>query len=148
MPLDILSTAIPFFFILAIVYGAIEVSGVFDNKRVGIIISVVIAFFTLTYEPLTLFINQMLPYAAIFFVIVFFLAFIFRPLKGEGGGKRDYTLIVVAGGLILLFLANYGYDALKELIPQFTNIDFLMAVGIVILIMVFYAAYKREKQGG
>jgi len=37
-----LSLAIPFFFVLAVVYGALEVSGVFKNRAVISIISIII----------------------------------------------------------------------------------------------------------
>ena len=147
MPLDILSSAIPFFFIAAVVYGALEVSGVFANKNIKMIISGVIAFFTLTYEPLILFINQILPYAAIFFIIVFFVAFLFKPLKREGKEGRDYTLIIVVAGLVLVFLANSGYELIKQWFPQLSNINFMVAIGVVIIILVLYAAYKRQGQG-
>jgi uncharacterized membrane protein len=145
MVLDILSLGIPFFFIAAVVYGAIEVSDVFDNKKIKTIIAAVFALFTLTYEPLILFINQILPYAVIFFIVIFFLAFIFKPLKGEKSGSKDYELIVIITALILLFLANYGYEWIKDLVPQFSNTDFMLAVGGVILVIIFYAAWQHNK---
>ena len=147
MVLDILSSAIPFFFVAAVVYGALEVSGVFENKNVKTVISVVFAFFTLTYEPLVVFINNIMPYAAIFFIGIFFISFIFRPMKGGDKEGRDYTLIVIVCGLVLVFLANSGYDLLKQWIPQISGTNFIVAVGIILIVFIFYAAYKLGTEG-
>jgi len=145
MPIDIISSVIPFLFVGAIVYGALEVSGVFANKNVKTIIAAVIALFSLTYEPLTLFINQILPYAAIFFIAVFFIAFLFKPFKSGGGeGKRDYTMIIVICGLVLIFLANSGYEMVRQWIPQLANSNYIVAIGVIIVVFILYAAYKKS----
>lgn len=147
MPLDILASVIPFFFVAAIVYGALEVSGVFKNKNVKMIIAAVFALFTMTYDPLIIFINNIMPYAAIFFIVVFFVAFIFKPMKGKKEEGRDYTLIIIVCGLIIVFLANSGYQLINQWIPQISTIsgtNFMVAAGIILIVFILYAAYKMQ----
>jgi len=143
MPLDMIASVIPFFFIAAIVYGALEVSDVFKNRNVKTVIAAVFAFFTITYEPLAVLINQILPYAAMFFIALFFLAFLFKPFRGGGKRERDYSLIIIIGGLVLIFLANSGYRIIQDMLPEMSNSNFMVGAGLVIILMIFYAAYKK-----
>lgn len=149
MPLDFLTSAIPFFLVLAIVYGALDVSGVFRNRAANMIIAMVIAFFAMTSEPAVAFIMQVLPYAAILFVIIFFIGFVISFFKGKGGrGGRegaDLTILVVIAMLIIIFLVNQGYDVLEDLFPSgfpITSENFALIIGIVLIIAIIYAAYK------
>ncbi len=154
MPLDFLTSVIPFFLVLAIVYGALDVSGVFKNRAANAVIAMVIAFFAMTSEPAVAFIMQVLPYAAILFVIIFFIGFVisfFRGKEGRGGRERggpDLTLLAVIAVLIIIFLANQGYDALQDLLPSgfpITSENFALIIGIILIIAIIYAAYKSSK---
>lgn len=149
MPITSLDLLIPFFFILAIVWGALEVSGVFKNKGVKAIISLVIGFFAITNQQAVSFINQSLPFAVMFFVVIFFIGFITKPFIGkkkEGGEGPDFTLLAIVGILILLFLASQGTDYLRTIFPglsQFSQNDLLTGLGIIIVILILFSVYKR-----
>ena len=145
---DLLTNMIPFFFVLAIVYGALDYSNVLKKNSVKAIISLVIAFFAITYQPLVDFIYLVLPYAVILFIVVFFLAFISKLFKGKGGeggkgGERDWTLIAIIVILILIATAAYGQDILNNFLPAMPAENFLYAVGLVLVLLIFYAAYKN-----
>jgi hypothetical protein len=147
---DLLTNMIPFFFVLAIVYGALDYSNVLKKNSVKAMISLVIAFFALTYQPLLDFIYAVLPYAVILFIIVFFLAFISKIFKGRGGeggkgGERDWTLIAIIVILIIILIAAYGEDILISFLPSIPVENFLYAVGLVLVILIFYAAYQSQK---
>jgi len=84
-----LQVMLPFFLVLAIVYGALEVAKVFENRGVKGIIAVVIAFFSVSSAEIVAVINSVLPYAALFFVGFFFLAFLASFFKEKEGGDEE-----------------------------------------------------------
>lgn len=141
---ELLTTAIPFLFVLAVVYGALEVSDIFKNRGVKGIIAIVVALFAVTNEQLVEFIYLVLPYAAVLFIVVFFLAFIVSIFKGrgrEGGRKVNFTLLAVAIALVLLFLAGQGESL------DFLNIgdsNLIAIIGFILIVLIFYAAYRYE----
>lgn len=147
---------IPFFFIFAIIYGALEVSGVFQNKAVKAIIAVALGFFAISNAQVVSFIHQVLPYAAIFFVVVFFIGFIAKPFKrkkegGEQPVKRDPFLLLVVLGLLLIIFAQLGTPSS----PFYPNISstilgdetVLWGIGIVIVLFMFYYAWSQSREG-
>ncbi len=138
---ELLILAMPFLFILAIVYGALEMSGVFRNKAVNAIIAIVISFFAISSSQFIEFIYSILPYAAILFVVVFFLGFITSPFRGKGREKKgmDYTLLAVVAGLVLIFLAN------QPGILNLQDSNLITLIGFIIIIIIFYAAYKQKE---
>lgn len=144
---DIFTNLIPFLFVLAVVYGALDYSNVLRKHSVKAIVSLAIAFFALTSQFVLDFINSILPYAVILFIIVFFLAFLTKLVKGKGdGGKsepRDWTLIAIIILLILIAIAAYGQDMLNAFLPSMPAENFLYGVGIVLILLIFYAAYKN-----
>jgi peptidoglycan/LPS O-acetylase OafA/YrhL len=142
---------VPFLFVLAIVYGALEVSGVFKNKGVKAIISFALAFFAISSATTLAFITGILPYAAIFFIAFFLLGFVlsfFKGKKGEGGGPKDWTLIAVVILLVAVFLTNYGYGWIQTNLPMIDSENFVAAAGVILILIIFYAAYQRTKGSG
>ncbi len=149
---DIISLLVPFLFMLAIVYGALDIGGVFKNKRVNGLIAIVFAFFTLGYSPATEFINQIMPLAIIFFVAFFFLGFIIKAVtKGlkDETGKKDFNLLIIILGLVLLLFATQGAEVIGRFLPGFeeqaSNIMVISAV--VFILVILLSAYKLSKQG-
>lgn len=142
---DIMTLGIPFFFLLAIVYGALEFSGLFKSKAVNGIISIVVAAVSISNAQAVDFINQYLPYAGILFAAFFFLGFLLKSLKLEKGAKKDWPLIMVALGLVVIIFARQG-DTLRGLFDRlpvsFDNFVIIMA--LLIMATLFYAAYKHK----
>jgi hypothetical protein len=151
---DLLSIAIPFLFVLAVVYGALEVSDIFKKKQVKLIISLCFALVAMTTEFIVEFIMSIIPLAIPLFIAIFFIGFLlsfFRGKGGEGGGgPRDYVLVAIVLMLILLFAANYNLSFLSNLLPGISQGDFMTGIGILIVLIFFYAIYKvwnPQKQG-
>lgn len=141
---DFLTFALPLIFVFAVVYGALEVSKVFKNKRVNGLIALVIAFFAIGSEQVTNLIYQILPAATILFIIVFFLGFIFAPFKKKEGEKRDFTLIIMVAALVLVLLVTQGYDWISDILPyNVSSENFMYAGGLILIIAILYAAYKK-----
>ncbi len=142
---------IPFFFIFAIIYGALEVSGVFRNKAVKAIIAVALGFFAISNADVVSFIHQVLPFAAIFFIVVFFIGFIAKPFRGKGGGgERDPLLLLVVLGLLLIVFAQLAtpsspfYSSISSTILGDQNV--LWGIGILILLFMFYYAWSQSRK--
>jgi hypothetical protein len=143
---EIFDLLIPALFLLAIVYGALEVSGVFKNKAVKAIIAIAIALFAITSSELVTFLNGVLPYAVMLFVAFFFIGFIFKFLKGGGG--KDWTLIIIILILLLVLLAR-----LPDIFPGWqlgflSNENLMWAIGTIVVLAIFYIAYKMTKGSG
>ncbi|NIO23015.1 MAG: hypothetical protein GTN38_03245 [Candidatus Aenigmarchaeota archaeon] len=143
---------IPFFFIFAIVYGALEISGVFKNKAVKAIIALALGFFAVSNADVVAFIHLVLPYAAIFFVVVFFIGFIAKPFKRKAGepGRRDPFLLLVVLGLLLIIFAQLATPS-SPFYPDISSTilgdeTVLWGIGIVIVIFMFYYAYSQSRQ--
>lgn len=147
MALEIFTHIIPFFFVLAVVYGALDYSGVFNKNAVNMIVSLTIAFFALTSDFVLSFIYGILPYAVIMFVVVFFLAFLKKLVGGGGEKKIDWSLAMIVIVLVLIFLASQGRDIVSDFLPSFPVENFMYAVGLVLILGILYAAYAKDRQG-
>ena len=67
---------LPFFFVLAIVFGLLQIIDVFNKKSVNLIISLVFASFAAGYKPFIEFFFQYFGLVLWAFIILFFIAFI------------------------------------------------------------------------
>jgi hypothetical protein len=144
-PFDLFSLEIllPFFLVLAIIYGALEVSKVFDNRAVKGIIAVVFAFFAVMNSQVVAFINAILPYAAGFFVILFLIWIVLKPFRGGGRGG-DATVLIVILVLVLVLLANLGSAGYTY--GFLTDPNFLWLIGIIVVLVIIWKAYKMGKE--
>jgi hypothetical protein len=127
---------LPFFFLLAIVYGGLDVAQVIHNKGAKAIIAVAVAFAGALTPGVAEIVTTFMPLAAIFFIAVFFLGFVGRMVAGKD--KDVVPLIVILGlGVIWLSTTDIAIDE---------NILGLMI--LVILALLFYASYKAGGGGG
>ncbi len=133
---------LPFIFVIAVVYGGLEVSDVFKNKAVKFIIALVVGYFAMTNASVVAFITQFLPLAAIVFVVVFLIGFIYKVF--QKGGEKDWTLIglIIATGLIGLAQFQGSLTPYLNNLPIDPN-NFLAIVLIMAFIAFLYAAYKK-----
>jgi uncharacterized membrane-anchored protein len=135
---------LPFFLVLAITYGALEVSKVFHNRAVKGIIAVVFAFFSVTNAQVVAFINSILPYAAGFFVVIFLIWIVLKPIRGSGGQKKgfDPVLLVVILVLVLIILARMQTTNYFPSSSILSNENLIWIIGIIIVAVVLYNVYK------
>ncbi len=135
-----LYTLLPFLLVLAIVYGAIETAGMFRNRALKAIISVVMAFFAISNSYVVNTIHSFLPYAAIFFILVFAVGFVKRSLAG--GKERDNTMIIIIIALVLLLVASIA----RAEGGLYEYSEFFWFIGVIAIISVLYAAYKMSSK--
>jgi hypothetical protein len=136
---------LPFMLVLAITYGALEVSKVFGNRAVKAIIAVVFAFFAIMNYQVVAFINSVLPYAAVFFVVIFLVWIVLKPLRGEkkpGQPERDPTLLIVVLVLVLVIVARLQTTGNLPSYGFFTSENLIWIIGLAILAFVIYKVYK------
>ena len=138
--------ALPFLFVLAISYGALQIANVFRNKAVNAVIALVISFFAISNADLVNFIIQSMPWMAMIFIAVFFIKFILNMFK-QGKGERDYTLLIIILGLVLIFLIGQGMQIIHDWLPggfPITEENLIMIIGVGIIVAIFFSAYRLK----
>ncbi|MEM5872562.1 MAG: hypothetical protein QXD55_01745, partial [Candidatus Aenigmatarchaeota archaeon] len=88
---------IPFLFVLAVVFGILELIKIFRNRGVNFLIALSIAFFTVTN---TSFVNMLWSYfgsITTFFIIMFFIAFTFEVFGLRKGQHPPTSSILIDG---------------------------------------------------
>ena len=154
---EIMFYALPFIFMFVIVYGGLELANPLKNRKTSIIIALIFAAFAImNYDVLQMIWNFM-PYAMLFFIAMFFLAFILKVVKKEkkegNQGRPNAELLVIALGLLFILLYYLSINAdlaytlnLYWLIPQWDNI--IAIAGLILIILIFYYAYHYAYQKG
>ena len=134
-----LETLLPFLLIVAIGYGGLETSGIFRNRALKAIVSVVFGFFAISNYSIIQTINSLLPYAAIIFLIIFLVGFAKRSLSGN---EKDNTMIIIIIALIMIFIAGLGNSYGGYGLYQYN--DMLWVVGVVFVAAILFAAYRMK----
>ena len=132
-----LYTLLPFFFVIAVVYGALETVGMFRNAKVKMIIAVVMGFFAIQSTYFIEMIYTYLPYGLIFFIFAFVAGFAKKSLSG---GEKDSTMIIIIIVLGLLLVASLS----KTEGGFFQQSELLWFFGAIAILGIFYAAYKMK----
>jgi hypothetical protein len=133
-----LETLLPFLLVLAVVYGAMETAKMFRNRALKTIISVVMAFFAISDGSVVAMLNSLLPYAAIFFILIFVAGYVKRSLGGKEG--QDNTMVIIIILLALLLMATYA----RAEGGMYEYSEFFWFVGFIAIASVLYAAYKMK----
>jgi hypothetical protein len=147
MALDLVGFVLPFVFILAIVYGALDVAGTFKKKSVNIIIAVVVAAFAIINTDVIAFIIAIMPLAAMLFIAIFFIKFVLSMFKVKRGEERDYTLIIVILGLLAVFMLSHGTELVEDWLPggfPITEENLILIIGIILIIAIIMVAYRSK----
>jgi len=66
---------IPFLFILAIIFGVLQLASPIKNKAANLIIALAISFFAASYGPFMTILWSYLPSITWFFIVMFFIVF-------------------------------------------------------------------------
>ncbi len=128
---------IPFLFVLALVFGALETTKVFKNRAVNAIISIALALFAASYRPFVSTLWNILPTMVWFFLIIFLIAFLAKAFKV--GDERERTKSLVIGGVVLLLFLTVGISMMPS-IPVIGTDNMLMIVGVLFMIMLIWIA--------
>ncbi|MFP4115714.1 MAG: hypothetical protein ACLFTQ_00705 [Candidatus Aenigmatarchaeota archaeon] len=141
---------LPFFFVLAVVFGLLEIVDVFKKNSVNLIISLVFAFFAAGYTPFVEFFFQYFSYILWTFVVLFFIAF-FREALGFKRSKvksGEENLLIMIAGLFLLLLVSVGTQYIPELDLPIARENLVIFMGTILLVFMFFYAFKFHKTVG
>ena len=142
VPSDIWYYVVPFVFSFAVVYGSIELSGVFKNKAVNAIIALAIAAMSIVNESVVSALWNYMPIATIVFVALFIIGFIWKFINSIGSGsKADYGVV---GAILFLIFIGFGSPTIRNSIhvPNSTTITFI--VGFIVVGILFILAAKMK----
>jgi hypothetical protein len=137
-------TLIPFLFVLAIVFGILELTKIFKNRGVNFLIALAIAFFSITNAA---FVNMLWTYfgsITTFFIIMFIVAFVLEVFGLRKGGHPPASAIIIYGA-ILFILVSLGFIYASQ-IPELPfiggsqNLIFLLI--IIFILAIFWATFR------
>lgn len=146
-----------FLFVFAVVFGLLQTAKRKRDKeeepllpqRANILIALAFGLIAAGYQPFVTLIWNLLPIVSVILVFLFFVAFLREIFRGEA--KEGMPIIVSLG--ILLILIGTFFDKIISILPVNTSVltsrDLIWVIAIIIIGIMFYAAYKaggEEKQ--
>lgn len=136
---------IPFLFVLAIVFGVLELSNVFKNRAVNFIVALSLSLFTVSNSA---FINLLWSYfgsISVFFIAMFFIAFVFEIFGVRKKGQPVGGDSILVNGAVLFVLLSIGYLYI-DMVPSIPFVgggeNLLLLFAVIFILAVFWAAYK------
>jgi hypothetical protein len=141
---------IPFLFILAVVFGAVNASNVFRNRGVNLLVSVALAFFAASNASFVNFLWSQFGSISIFFIAMFFIIFTLEAFGiRKGSGSKSNEPLIINGAILFILLSigmsNIGLIPSLPLIGSGQNV-FLLLV-ILFIIVLFWLTMKIGKFG-
>lgn len=148
---------LPFFFVLAVIFGTLSVANIFKRRdgrpmnSVNFMIALVFAFFAAGYQPFVNFFFLNFGLVVWAFVGIFFIAFILEAIGLRGrkkipAGKENLPIMMIT--IFILLLATFGFTYISKIeIPVVGTENFMIILSIILLIAIFYYAYEHGRSG-
>ena len=141
---------IPFLFVLAVTFGAINIINIFRNKGVNFLVAVALAFFAASNTSFIQFLWSQFGSISIFFIAMFFVIFTleaFGVRRGQSG--KDSSDALVINGAILFVLLSIGYLFIGS-VPVLPIVgcgqNLLLLIFLVFIIVIFWFAFKTPHE--
>lgn len=146
---EIIQFAVPFVFVFAIIFGIMQTITFGSGKQFPVnataIIAAVFGFATTIYEPTRILIFNILPFATIILLVVFFFVFVSKVLGHDdvpGVKKNTGTTLAVLGISLLLLGSIWNpFTSYLGISYSFSN-DMLWILGIVFVLLIIYAGTR------
>ncbi len=136
---------IPFLFILAVVFGAVNVTNVFKNRGVNFLVALALAFFAASNTAFIEFLWSQFGNISIFFIAMFFVIFVLEVFGVRRKGKGDGADALVINSVILFVLLSIGY-LYVDIFPSLPIIgggkNLLLLAFVLFIMIIFWSAYK------
>lgn len=146
---------LPFFFILAVVYGLLSITPIKWPKSVNLIIALVFAFFASGSPSFMRFFFKNFDLVLWVFVGIFFFVLFIEVVQrvrkvGITKGREEIPMIFGLVSIILLITVGVGaLPAASGIVAMLGGQqNFLIAVGLLLLVIVFYFAYELGRPRG
>src|SRR3989339_184508 len=158
-----------FLLTFAVVFALLSFSGIFAHrdkqgnitekadKRIFVMIAIVIGLVSASYEPFLDFVQNTLPLLAIGLIVLFILMFIlrlfgFNPNKQREGQPQDRDFWPPIVGIVIVLLAaavswSYFGPYLNRYLPTWISAESVVGiVAVLIVLLLFYYADKMGRQ--
>lgn len=138
---------IPFLFVLAVIFGVLELASPIKNRAVSTIIAVAIAAFSY-FAGLYTILWQYMPSVTWFFIIMFMIAFVLElfGLRRRGISPEKHTENIIVGGIVLLVLFSIGWMAVEAIPIDIPFIgggsNIILILGLIFILTIFWAAFR------
>ncbi len=146
---DAVMYATTFIFVFALIYGLLDLvarkKGGFFPKRSNILIALAFALISIAYTPVISFIWSLLPIASVILIVLFFVAFVIKIFESDQQKKTDYKPMMVVMVLLLIVIGS-SWDKISAMIPFGMSSDMLWLIGLVVVGLLFYGAYKSGEE--
>lgn len=137
---------IPFLFVLAVVFGALEQTNVFRSRAVNFIVAAAISFFAISNTAFTNLLWSQFGSITVFFIAMFFIIFIlevFGVRKRQPGEPPGGALVVTGGILFVLLSVGLLYINLLPPLPIIGGgQNLLLLFAITLILLIFWLAFK------
>ncbi|MFH0830259.1 MAG: hypothetical protein V1887_03820 [Candidatus Aenigmatarchaeota archaeon] len=142
---------VSFLFVLAVVFGVLELTNLFKNRAVNLLIALAISFFASSQAAFTGLLFNYLPSITWFFIAVFFIAFAMELFGVRKEKKGDRTQGAAVAGGVLLVLFSVGFMMLELFPVQLPFIggpeNLIFLAGAAIVLSLFWGAMKEDSGG-
>ncbi len=145
LPADMLMFLVGFLFMFAVVYGLLAIAKIFGD-RINAVIAIVFGLFAAFYGPFALFLWIFMPIASIILLVVFFIVFLKKVFSSDEEKKTiDLVPLMVIMGIFLLIIGIF-WQQLPLGLTQLASSNLLWLVGLIIIVILFWAAYKTDNK--
>lgn len=139
-------TLLPFLFVLAIIFGFLNLLNIFGkNVAVNFLIALSIAFFTISNASFVSMLWSSFGGITTFFIVMFLLAFVFEVFGLRKREKIESTSSIVVNGAILFILLSVGFLYVNY-IPETPFVgsgqNLLLLLAIIFVLAIFWSAFK------
>ncbi|MFH1229577.1 MAG: hypothetical protein V1678_04095 [Candidatus Aenigmatarchaeota archaeon] len=142
-------TLVPFLFVLAIVFGVLELTHIFRNRAVNFIIAISISFFTITNATFVSLLWSQFGTITAFFIVMFFIAFVMEVfgVRNKSGDNGEGGMII--NGAILALILLLGFTHI-DMIPSLPFVgggsNLLTIISLMFILAIFWMAFKVGRE--
>jgi len=137
---------VPFLFTFAVTFGILEITKVFRNKGVNLVIALALSIFAITSPTFVSLLWNYFGDITIFFIAMFLVAFVLEVFGVRGRGIDGGSMVLQSGVLFLLLTIGFYYADRMPTLPFVgggQNALFLFA--IVLILSIFWNVYKMQQ---
>jgi hypothetical protein len=140
---------IPFLFVLAIVFGSLNLVKIFKSKPVNFLISLSLAFFSASNSAFIQLLWSQFGNIAIFFIAMFFIIFTLEAFGVRKGRKEGSDALIINGAIlfVLLSISSLFVNSLPAIPGVGGGQNLLLLVFVVLIIVIFWSVHNLGPEG-